>query len=102
MFPRRLRPIGGGALMRRLWMASLVYLGIVLAPLCAGAAPGDLDTSFGTGGKVVTPIGTGSDGGHAVAIDGSGRIVVAGWSSNGTDDDFAVARYTASGSLDAT
>jgi hypothetical protein len=69
------------------------YLGIVLAPLCAGAAPGDLDTTFGSGGKVTTAIGAGDDEGHAMAIDGSGRIVVAGGSYNGTNIDFAVVRY---------
>jgi uncharacterized delta-60 repeat protein len=70
-------------------------------PVHAGAAPGDLDTSFGSGGKVTTAIGAGGYG-QDVAIDGSGRIVVAGYSSNGTDDDFAVVRYTASGALDTT
>src|SRR5207249_3534936 len=52
--------------------------------------------------RVTTPIGAGTDVGNAVAIDGSGRIVVAGESYNGTDYDFAVVRYTASGSLDTT
>jgi hypothetical protein len=33
------------------------------------------------------------DEGHAMAIDGSGRIVVAGGSYNGTNIDFAVVRY---------
>src|SRR2546427_290790 len=87
--------------MRRVWMARLVYLGIVLAPLCGWAAPGS-DTTFGSGGKVTTAIGAGDEFGCAVAIDSSGRIVVAGASYNGTNHDDAAVRYTTSGSLDTT
>src|SRR5439155_1042843 len=64
---------------------------------------GSLDTSFGSGGKVTTPIGARDDEAHAVAIDGSGRIVVAGSTFSGSGFfDFAVVGYTASGSLDLT
>ena len=70
-------------------------------------APGDgsLDGSFGTGGTVTTPIGSGEDLGAAMAIDGQGRIVLAGSTydpSSGTNVDFAVARYNPDGSLDGT
>ena len=64
------------------------------------AAPGDLDSSFGTAGTVITPIGAGDDRAHAVAIDGSGRIIVAGAAANGSDDDFTLARYDTTGTLD--
>src|SRR5437016_13900316 len=83
--------------MKRAWIMWLAYLGTILVPLDAGAAPGSLDTSFGLTGRVITAIGTG----HAVAIDGSGRIVVAGTAS-GTNYDVAVVRYNANGSLDTT
>jgi uncharacterized delta-60 repeat protein len=63
---------------------------------------GVLDTSFGTDGKVTTAIGTSNDGGYAVVVDSAGRIVVAGSSDNGSDDDFAVVRYTSSGVLDTS
>ena len=64
---------------------------------------GSLDASFGTGGKVTTPIGTGQDIAYAVAIQPDGRIVAAGNSLNGSNyDDFALARYNINGSLDAT
>src|SRR5262245_37978532 len=64
-------------------------------------ADGALDPSFGpvTSGRVTTPVGTGSDVARAVAVDASGRIVVVG-STVGTDSDFAVVRYQASGTLD--
>ena len=56
------------------------------------AQPGSLDASFGTGGKVTTPIGSGATG-NSVAIQSDGKILVAGWSNNGTNDDFALVRY---------
>ena len=44
--------------------------------------------------------GGGDDFGRGIALDASGRILVAGWSSNGTDLDMAIWRYTSSGTLD--
>jgi uncharacterized delta-60 repeat protein len=63
---------------------------------------GTLDTSFGIGGIVTTPVGVGMDFGQSLAIDGSGKIVVAGYSNNGTDYDFAVVRYNSNGTLDSS
>ena len=40
----------------------------------AYAADGDLDGTFGTGGKVTTDIGSAADSGNAVAIQTDGRI----------------------------
>ncbi len=54
---------------------------------------GTLDSSFGTGGKVITPFGTQGDSASAVAIQPDGKIVLAGFSHNGAENDFAVARY---------
>jgi uncharacterized delta-60 repeat protein len=65
-------------------------------------AAGGLDPTFGTGGTVATPIGPGDDTGFSVAIDSIGRIVVAGRTFNGSDSDFAVARYTIDGTLDTS
>jgi uncharacterized delta-60 repeat protein len=58
---------------------------------------GTLDPSFSGDGEQSTNLG-GRDYGHAVAIQGDGKIVVAGESAN----DFAVARYTVDGALDAS
>ncbi|MFZ5538249.1 MAG: WD40 repeat domain-containing protein [Pseudomonadota bacterium] len=66
-------------------------------------ADGTLDTSFGTGGRVVTPFGSGYDAAFAIALAPDGRIVVAGFSDNGvTGRDFALTRYNANGSLDTS
>jgi uncharacterized delta-60 repeat protein len=58
---------------------------------------GSLDTSFGLEGIVTTTIG-GVDSGHSGAIQSDGKIVVVGAS----ESHFAVARYTATGTLDST
>jgi uncharacterized delta-60 repeat protein len=61
---------------------------------------GDLDTSFDTDGKQTVSFG-GTDQGRAIVVDGSGRVVVAGYTSRGgTGYDFAVARLTSAGALD--
>lgn len=62
---------------------------------------GSLDASFGTGGTVTTAVGSAADYGTGVALQADGKIVVAGYSSNGSNDDFAVVRYNANGSLDS-
>lgn len=65
-------------------------------------ASGALDASFGAGGVVTTSVGPGDDVARAVAVASDGSIVVAGSSSNGSDDDVALARYTSSGVLDGS
>src|SRR5207247_1649268 len=63
---------------------------------------GTLDTSFDGDGKLTTPFGGSDDIGFAVAIQGDGKIVVVGRTFNGSNWDFAVARYNADGSLDTS
>jgi hypothetical protein len=59
---------------------------------------GSPDTSFDTDGKVTTSIGAGNDVAYSIALQSDGKIVVAGYSNNGSNDDFAVVRYIASDS----
>ena len=80
----------------------LVGLLLLLGATFTFAAPGDLDTGFGSGGKVNTPFGSSTDSASAVAIQSDGKIVVAGSSFNGANFDFALARYNTDGSLDAS
>jgi uncharacterized delta-60 repeat protein len=64
---------------------------------------GSLDTSFNGTGKLMTDMGSDSDGsGNSVALQADGKIVVAGSSINGSSSDFAVVRYTTDGSLDTS
>jgi uncharacterized delta-60 repeat protein len=66
------------------------------------AAAGDLDPTFGTGGKVVTNISS-RDEIHAVALQGDGKVLGVGWSGvDFSTADFSVARYTKDGALDAS
>lgn len=63
---------------------------------------GTLDNSFGTGGKVVTPVGLESII-NAIAIQSDGKIVVAGGSCSGFPTcEYTLARYNSNGTLDAT
>jgi len=62
---------------------------------------GSVDTSFGVGGIVITDMG-GADHARGIALQSDGKIVLAGNSRVGLDDQFAVARYYPDGSLDTT
>jgi uncharacterized delta-60 repeat protein len=63
---------------------------------------GTLDTTFGSGGKVTTDLG-GNDYGYALALQEDGKIILAGTSNYGSYSyDFALARYTITGTLDTT
>lgn len=69
-------------------------------------ADGSPDESFGPGGVRTIPFdiaGVMYDSAEAVAIDGAGRIVIAGQATATADNDydFAVARLTSNGLLDA-
>lgn len=61
---------------------------------------GSLDLTFGSGGVVVTPFGSGHDRATSLALQPDGRIVVAGWTHGAAGADVAVARYRADGTLD--
>ena len=72
------------------------------ALLARYTSTGALDTSFGAAGITTTALGAGASNAAAVVLQNDFRIVVVGtaYSNGPTDDDFAVARYTATGHLD--
>jgi uncharacterized delta-60 repeat protein len=71
-------------------------------PVLLPAARGDLDPTFGAGGKVTTDFG-GNETAWGLALQPDGKAVVAGTRFDpGPSDDFVLARYTASGALDST
>ncbi len=84
--------------------------GKVLVAGSAGTAPafavvrytadGARDATFNSTGSVTTPLGGMNDTARAVAVQSDGKIVVAGYASNGSNTDFALVRYNSNGSLD--
>ena len=86
---------------------------IVVAGFCRGASNDDfcfaryhvngtIDTTFGMGGTVISPIGSGIDQAYALALQPDGKIVAAGYCMNGSGADFCLARYHSNGTLDTT
>ena len=63
---------------------------------------GSLDTTFDTDGKVTTSILGVDSFANAVSLQSNGKILLSGGAYNGTNYDFALARYNADGSLDST
>ena len=66
-------------------------------------ADGSLDAGFGAGGKTTTDFDHDNDRATAMAVQNDGKIVVGGHTFVGTsNNDVALARYNADGSLDTT
>ena len=93
-------------MLTRIITDSTHWTGIVLTLILLGsgvvhAKPGDLDLSFGVGGKVSS-----DHGGHAVSLLLDGKILVAGYTGNytGINDSatFTLVRYNSDGSLDSS
>jgi uncharacterized delta-60 repeat protein len=63
-------------------------------------ADGSLDPDFNYDGTVTTAVGSADDEALTVALQTDGKILAAGYSSNGNDRDFALLRYIDDGSLD--
>ena len=82
---------------KRIRILVIWLLTLFVQPVC-WAAPGDLDTSFGTDGIVITDVtgNTEPDIGYAVALQPDGKILVAGR----TNLSFSLVRYENDGSLD--
>jgi len=65
-------------------------------------ADGSLDTSFADSGKVTTNVGTKNSQAESVTMQSDGKILVAGWFNASDNNDFAVVRYNANGTLDTS
>jgi len=65
---------------------------------------GSIDASFSGDGIQVTSIAAGSlaDRAYGLAIQADGKVILAGSTANGGNDDFAIVRYDTNGNLDAT
>src|SRR5262245_7272359 len=65
-------------------------------------ADGTLDPSFGTGGKVQTPLASAVSAGTDAVLQPDGRIVVLGTSGSASAPVLTLARYNTNGALDGT
>lgn len=83
-----MRIVAGFLALFLMWVLSFFVVTDIL-----NAAGGDLDLSFGTGGKVITDFSADDDKGQAIAVQSDGKIIVAGITSVGSNFDFALARY---------
>ena len=98
-------------------VALMVLVSLFSAACGAGAPPpqavgpgtrasvrlaGQLDPTFGDGGKLTTDFGSTNEEARGVVVQPDGKILVAGSSFEGDNADFALARYNRDGSLDAT
>jgi uncharacterized delta-60 repeat protein len=83
--------------MDKLLVLTLTALIVLPGPVLAN--DGELDGTFGVGGRVSSRI---LDFPNATAIQSDGKIVVAGLTGRGASADFALARYNFNGSLDPT
>ena len=62
---------------------------------------GTLDTTFSKDGKLTKDFGSAYESANSVAIQGDGKIVVAGYTSNSDNFDFAIIRYNTEGTPDS-
>lgn len=63
---------------------------------------GTIDTAFGSNGKVMSLLGTGSNKALAMTLQADGKIILAGGCHNGLNNVFCAARYTTLGALDTS
>ncbi|MBL8309494.1 MAG: hypothetical protein JNL19_03630 [Burkholderiales bacterium] len=94
----RLQPDG------KIVVAGVCYAASGLADVCLAryTTVGALDTSFGSGGKVLTSLVSSHDIANALALQIDGKIVLAGTCSSSVPDDVCLVRYLSDGALDAT
>ncbi|MGI8820668.1 MAG: delta-60 repeat domain-containing protein, partial [Chthoniobacterales bacterium] len=85
---------------RDLVLILVVLLAVVVNGQPARAADGDLDPTFGAGGKVVTDFNNSTDWLSRVAVQPDGKIVAIG--DTHPSHKGALARYNPDGTLDAT
>jgi len=115
-FPRRDRSpqqaairayfLGGKGGMRYLFPLLFILLlvaTLVFVPHIARAAsPLSLDTSYGNGGLVNTPVEVSNAIGKKLILQSDGKAVIGGVHINGSSVDWEIARYNTDGSIDTS
>lgn len=81
-----------------------LFSSLFFATAVASAAPGDLDATFGTGGKTYTNFSVANTfaEGRALLVQSDGKIVIVGDYYIGALTHMALTRYNADGSVDAS
>ena len=101
---RKMKLCSGYSIRTKLTALILVVVSaivLVLSGSSMAAVDGDLDSTFGSGGKVVTDFFGRSSGANAIALQADGKMVAAGNALSALGPpDFALARYNSDGSLD--
>ncbi|MFE6619022.1 calcium-binding protein [Streptomyces sp. NPDC057740] len=89
--------------LRALAALAMALACVVAVPHAAFAAPGDLDATFGTGGRVSISTANYAEA-EDVAVQPDGRIVSVGWEQDPEylDAEFALTRHNADGSVDTS
>ncbi len=85
---------------KKLCSLSAILLLVLFLSADSRAAPGDLDPTFGNGGKVITDFGSGESA-NAIVLQPDGKLIVAG-GTNALTGDFLIVRYNGNGSLDTS
>ncbi|HPG61473.1 MAG TPA: delta-60 repeat domain-containing protein [Casimicrobium sp.] len=82
----------------------VLLAGTCSSDFCAARynANGSLDTSWNGTGKLLSAIGSGYDSAGAITLQPDGKVLLAGYCYNGTNNDFCAARYNSNGTLDTT
>lgn len=83
-------------------MKQIASILTILCPLLLIAADGDLDTSFGSGGKLTTSFGGTDDEASGIFVQPDSKIVTVGFTNASGGYDFALSRYNSDGSLDTS
>src|SRR2546427_11864816 len=103
---RKMKLCSGYSIRTKLTALILVVVSaivLVLSGSSMAAVDGDLDSTFGSGGKVVTDFFGRSSGANAIALQADGKILVTGDALTAQGPgDISVARYNSDGSLDTT
>jgi uncharacterized delta-60 repeat protein len=84
---------------------SVVVRAVLLSLLSAGraaGAPGDLDSSFGANGLVLTDVGADDEAIRALALRADGKLLAAGYTVRDGERVVALLRYNRDGTPDAT
>ncbi len=84
--------------MRLLSKTIFLFVAAILPIVSAQAADGDLDTSFDSDGRVISNLSANTDELLSLALQADGKIIAGGR----TNQEFALARYLADGSLDTS